>query len=193
MGRAQGKLAVGVNVVPFLNELFNQYKSDSFRAKVNLLAAFRDLNLNLKLDDMEQAYRRFSADIKYFRDVRGLSSLKQLLLPVVVSLYNDASVPAPLKDTYFNAVAFLRGVASLHFQMDNQALRFTFDNADIAALLPTKDELTSWRAPPPAAAARMRPPLTVADRSEMLTPSPTCCLSWIANSVQESAAAVWGE
>jgi hypothetical protein len=66
-----------------------------------------------------------------------------------VSLYNDNSLPAPIKDTYFNAVASLRGVASLHLQMDDQVLRFAFDNADVAALLPTKDELASWRAPVP--------------------------------------------
>lgn len=159
-GRVRGKLAVSVNVVAFLNELLNRYKTDLYRARVNMLAAFRDLDLKLKVDSMDEAYRRFAKDIRYFRDVRGLSSLKQLLLPAVVSLYNDNSIPAPIKDTYFNAVASLRGVASLHLQMDDQVLRFAFDNADVAALLPTKDELASWRAPiPPVtpAAKNLRP------------------------------------
>jgi hypothetical protein len=165
MGRARGKLAVGVNVVPFLNELFNEYKSDSFRAQMNLLATFRNLDLKLKLDDMGQAYRRLIANVDYFRDVSGMSTQKQLLFPLVESLYNDNSVPAPVKDTYFHALACLRGVASLHFQMDSQILRFTLDNADIAALLPTKDELTAWRQAASSlvsstlASARALPPL----------------------------------
>lgn len=148
MGRVKGKLSMGVNMVPFFNELIHHTKSDRYRAKVNMLASFRNLDLQLKTDNMERAYRRFAERLDILCDVRGLSSLKMLILAIIADSFNDNSLPTPVKDTYFAALSTLRGLARIHLQVNSQIVRLTFDSANITSLLPTKNDLSNWKTPP---------------------------------------------
>jgi len=138
---------MSANVVSFVNEMFTNTSFSDFHARFKWLAAFRDLDLHMKFDSLEHAYKRYSKRAYFLRNLRSLSSLKQLLLPVIVSLYNDNSVPITLKDTYFAALSTLRGLASLHLQIDNQAFHFGFDHANVMSLMPTKQEVSNWRRP----------------------------------------------
>eukprot|EP01087_Luapelamoeba_hula_P016594 TRINITY_DN5117_c0_g1_i1.p1 TRINITY_DN5117_c0_g1~~TRINITY_DN5117_c0_g1_i1.p1 ORF type:complete len:704 (-),score=105.68 TRINITY_DN5117_c0_g1_i1:45-2051(-) len=156
--RARGKVEIGMQTVEFINEKMHESKSETYRARVNLIAALQGLDVNLDFGNMERAYNKlakaFRNDTTLFTGIRGFSSLKPLLMPIGTELFNDPSIPAPFKDAYFSAINFLRGMHTIRFIMDNQIITVEGENADIADLLPTRPDLTSWVAPPQA-----QPPL----------------------------------
>ncbi|KAL6076118.1 Ras- protein Rap-1A [Balamuthia mandrillaris] len=145
--KIRGHLVQSANLVPFLVDLFASNKSATTRHRLNLLSTFRNLELDITADTLEEGYAKFSQRIPEIRDIRGFRQLKTKMLPLAVELYNDTSIPTHFKDTYFNATRYFRGLHSLHFQLGNEMLTIEAEELDLVHVLPVKPDIINYTPP----------------------------------------------
>ncbi len=157
MGRLRGQLELGVATVFFLNELIYESKDDSFRSRVNLLSTFRNVDLKLRFNCMQEAFCKFSKHIDFIRNFSGFASLKGIILPLAAEIYNDNTFPNLLKETYFSATHYLRGVHRVQLLTDNHLITISFKGVDIVEVLPGRDEISNFRPTPVTTTTTSKP------------------------------------
>ncbi|ELR13435.1 EF hand domain containing protein [Acanthamoeba castellanii str. Neff] len=108
---------------------------------IALFSALRDVDLNLRFDDVGDLFRQAFSDAPV-ADLRGWPTAKVLVAGLLRSgLSKKDEADAVLRSSYANVKKFLRGLDSLRFQIGSNIFQLKCNNLDIIAFLPTVVEL----------------------------------------------------
>jgi len=158
MFRANVNMALAVSVVSYyISMLGPKGEKASIRAW-NILATLRNADFDIQFDNIEEAYAKFSKNIYEIKEFRGFQSIKTLITPLACDLYQDMSIPMEVKNSYYKAKDLLRGVHSLHLQIDDQIFKVKAKDLDIFRILPSLSDIQNYR---PTPIVRPSPPVPV--------------------------------
>jgi len=108
---------------------------------IALFSALRDVDLNLRFDDVGDLFHQAFSEVPV-GDLRGWPTAKVLAAGVLRNgLSKKDEADAVLLSAYANVKKYLRGLASLRFQIGSNIFKLKCSNLDIIAFLPTVVEL----------------------------------------------------